>query len=213
MFSEGVPMLLAGDEMSHTQKGNNNAYCQDNEISWLNWDLDERQKSFIEFVRQCTTIWAEQPALQRRKFFQGRPLRGTGIKDISFFEPGGYEMTDEHWNTDFVKCLGVRLAGDMIGDVDERGEPIKGDTLLLLLNAHWEEIPFTLPETAGGDVWQTLVDTADPDRPTDMRVRPAREHFPLYGRSVALLRTVRPEQAALPVTSTQLDVLRKAGRP
>ena len=93
-----------------------------------------------------------------------------------------------------MQCLGVRLAGDMINEVDERGEPIKGDTLLLLLNAHWEEIPFTLPDTAGGDVWETLIDTAEPDRPLPVRVRPAREQFPLYGRSLALLRTVRPSR-------------------
>jgi glycogen operon protein len=209
LFSEGVPMMLAGDELSHTASGNNNPYCQDNELTWLNWKLDERKQAFFDFVQRCTTIFHEQPVLQRRKFFQGRPIRGTGIKDISFFEPGGYEMTDEHWKDDHVKCMGVRLAGDML-DVDERGEPIKGDTLLLLMNAHWEEIPFTLPETSDGDVWQTLIDTADPDRPLDIHVRPAREMFPLYGRSLALLRTVRPEEAKQHMTSTQIDHLRKS---
>ena len=87
--------------------------------------------------------------MQRRKFFSGRSIRGSNIKDISFFEPTGKEMSDAAWNDPSVKCLGVRLAGDLINEVDERGEPIKGDTLLLLLNAHWEEIPFTLPDTAG----------------------------------------------------------------
>src|SRR3954449_12057162 len=94
-FSEGVPMLLAGDELSHTQHGNNNAYAQDNEISWLDWDLDERRKKFLEFVKKCSQIWAEQPVLQRRKFFQGRAIRGEQIKDITFFEPSGREMSDE----------------------------------------------------------------------------------------------------------------------
>ena len=106
----------------------------------------------------------------------------------------------------------MRLAGDVMNEVDERGEPIKGDTLLLLLNAHWEEIPFTLPETSGGDVWQTLVDTAEPDRPLAVQVRPRREQFPLYGRSLALLRTVRPEQAGQDMTSTQADNIRKNAR-
>jgi glycogen operon protein len=94
-------------------------------------------------------------------------------------------------------------------EVDERGEPIKGDTLLLLLNHHWEEVPFTLPETSGGDVWQTMVDTAEPDRPLPVKVRPAREQYPLYGRSLALLRTVRPEQSQHALSSTQVETLRK----
>jgi len=103
----------------------------------------------------------------------------------------------------------MRLAGDLLEEMDERGEPIKGDTLLLLINAHWEEIPFTLPDTSEGDIWQTLVDTAEVDRPLEIRHRPQREHFPLYGRSLALLRTVRPEEAEQAVSSTQMDALRK----
>jgi isoamylase len=207
-----VPMIFAGDDLSHTKNGNNNTYCHNNELTWLNWDLDERKQSFLEFVRTCARIWKEQPALQRRKFFHGRPIRGSGIKDISYFEPSGNEMSDAAWDSGWVQCLGVRLAGDMMTEVDERGEQIKGDTLLLLLNAHWQEIPFTLPDTAGGDVWQTLVDTAEPDRPLPVRVRPAREQFPLYGRSLALLRTVRPEQAGQDLTSTQAENIRKEAR-
>jgi glycogen operon protein len=128
LFSEGVPMMFAGDELSHTKNGNNNTYCHDDELTWLNWDIenDERKRKFREFVKKCATIWREQPVLQRRKFFLGRPIRGGDIKDISFFEPGGYEMNDEHWNAKFVKCLGVRLAGDIINEVDERGETIQG---------------------------------------------------------------------------------------
>jgi isoamylase len=212
IFSEGVPMVFAGDELSHTKNGNNNTYCHDNDLTWLHWDLDSRKQKFLEFVRACTQIWREQPVLQRRKFFLGRPIRGSNIKDISFFDPSGEEMSDKAWNAGWVQCLGVRLAGDMINEVDERGEPIKGDTLLLLLNAHWEEIPFTLPDTAGGDVWQSLIDTAEPDRPLPIKVRPAREQFPLYGRSLALLRTVRPEQAGQDMTSTQADNIRKVRR-
>jgi glycogen operon protein len=111
-----------------------------------------------------------------------------------------------------VKSFGIRLAGDLMSEVDERGEPIKGDTLLLLLNHHWEEVPFTLPVTSGGDVWQTLVDTAEPDRPLPVKARPQREQYPLYGRSLALLRTVRPEQAGQDVTSTQVESLRREAR-
>jgi glycogen operon protein len=121
-------------------------------------------------------------------------------------------MSDAAWNSGYVQCMGVRLAGDLINEVDERGESIKGDTLLLLINAHWEEIPFTLPDTADDDVWQVLVDTAEPDRPLPVRVRPAREQFPLYGRSLALLRTVRPQEATQPASSTQIEALRKEAR-
>jgi glycogen operon protein len=207
-FSQGVPMIFGGDELSHTKHGNNNTYCHDNELTWLNWDLDDRKKSFLEWVRTCAGIWREQPALQRRKFFMGRAIRGSDIKDISFFEPSGHEMGDDAWGG-FVKCLGVRLAGDMIGDVDDRGEKIIGDTLLLLLNAHWEEIPFTLPEAATGDVWQLLVDSAEADRAVPVRVRPPGEQYPLYGRSIALLRTVREGEALQALTSTQVQALRR----
>jgi isoamylase len=196
LFSQGVPMLVAGDELSHTQGGNNNAYCQDNDISWLNWELNEREKGFLEFVRSCGKIFHSQPVLQRRNFFIGRALRGQDIKDISFFDPGGNEITDEQWNSDTMLCLGVRLAGDMISQTTERGEPIVGDTLLLLINANWEETPFTLPDTAGGDVWEVLIDTAEIDRPLGVRVRPPGETFPLFGRSLALLRTIKSTSPA-----------------
>jgi len=209
LFSEGVPMIRGGDEMSQSKLGNNNTYCQDNDLTWMSWDLDDRAEGFLAFVRQCTQIWSEQPVLQRRKFFVGRPIRGNDIKDISFFTPAGAEMDDKAWNDDHTKCMGVRLAGDALDEVDERGETIKGDTLLLLLNAHWEEVPFTLPETADGDVWQTLVDSGEVQRHLPVRVRPQKEYFPLYGRSLALLRTVRPEEAGQAVSSTQMKGIRK----
>jgi glycogen operon protein len=157
-LSQGVPMLLAGDELSHSQNGNNNTYCQDNELSWLNWELDAEQQRFLDFVKMVTGIWQEQPVFQRSTFFQGRALRGSNIKDISFFNPSGQEMSDEDWSAG-VQCLGVRLAGDLIGDVSERGEPIVGDTTILLLNAYHESIDFTLPPTKDKHPWDRLFDT------------------------------------------------------
>jgi glycogen operon protein len=207
IFSEGVPMIFAGDELSHTKNGNNNTYCQDNELTWLNWDLDPRKKSFLDFVRKCTRIWHEQPVLQRRKFFVGRPIRGSEIKDISWFSPNGQEMDDNAWQDPNVKCLGMRVAGDLINDVNERGEPIVGDTLLMLINSHWEEIEFTLPVTREEHVWETLIDTRDPDAP--MRVCRGCEQFSLFGRSLALLRTVRPQESGREVTPLQTEALRK----
>jgi glycogen operon protein len=206
-FSEGVPMVFAGDELSHTKNGNNNTYCQDNELTWLKWDLDERKRSFLNFFRKCAQIWREQPVLQRRKFFVGRPIRGSEIKDISWFSPNGQEMSDQAWGDPNVKCLGMRLAGDLINETDERGEPIVGDTLLLLLNAHWEEIHFTMPTTREEHVWEQLIDTRDPAAP--MRICRGGEVFPLFGRSLALFRTVATEKSRSEMTPLQTDSLRR----
>jgi isoamylase len=206
-LSQGVPMLCGGDELSHTQKGNNNAYCQDNELTWLNWELDDRQKAFLEFVRQVARIWAEQPVFQRRHFFQGRAIRGADIKDLSWFSPAGEEMTDNDWNAGFVRSIGVRLAGDVIGDLDERGEPIQGDTLLLLLNAHHEAVPFTLPATKPEHHWERLLDTAEGQEPPQPYA--GGDKYPLQGRSLAVLRTVLPEQTGQAVTPADVEALRK----
>jgi len=203
-------MLFGGDELSHTKKGNNNTYCQDNELTWLDWDTDERRRKFLEFVRHCSRIWQEQPVLQRRKFFIGRPIRGSHAKDITFFEPSGQEMTDEHWNAGFMKCMGIRMAGDLMDEMDERGDPIVGDTLLLLMNAHWEQIPFTLPTTSHHQVWETLVDTRDPEMP--LKVCRGGEKYDLFGRSLALLRTTLPQDAGGAASAVQVEVLRKDAR-
>jgi isoamylase len=209
-FSEGVPMMLGGDELSHTQHGNNNTYCHDNDLTWLDWNLDERRQKFLDFVRYCAEIYKEQPVLQRRKFFLGRAIRGANIKDITFFDNAGNEMSDEAWNTGWIRSLGVRLAGDVINEVDERGEPIVGDTLLLLINAHWEQLPFVLPKTREEHVWEMLVDTAErADLPVVWR---GGQEYPLYGRSLALLRTNVPDRAGTRVSPAQIEALRREAR-
>ncbi|HYE20574.1 MAG TPA: glycogen debranching protein GlgX, partial [Tepidisphaeraceae bacterium] len=139
LFSQGVPMLLAGDELGRTQRGNNNAYCHDDDLTWVSWELDAPRRQFLEFVQRCVRVRREQPVFHRRKWFQDRDIRGAGVTDVSWFEPTGREMGDRAWAADFVRCLGVRFAGDTIDEVDERGEPIVGDTLFLALNAYWEE--------------------------------------------------------------------------
>jgi isoamylase len=200
-FGEGVPMLLGGDELSHSQQGNNNAYCQDNEITWLNWELDERRRAFLDFVRRCIAVWKQQPVFQRRRWFLGRAIRGADIKDISWFNATGQEMANGDWDAGFVKCLGMRLAGDVIGEVDERGEVIRGETLLTLFNAHHEPIPFVLPATRSEHVWQPLVDTAVPAKAG--RPWPGGEKYPLRGRSVVLLSARAAETAVEPAVVQQ----------
>jgi glycogen operon protein len=207
-FAQGVPMLLAGDELGHTQKGNNNAYCQDTELTWLNWELNEEEKAFLDFVKKVTQTWKEQPVFQRRKFFQGRAIRGTGIRDICWFGPDGNEMSDEDWNAGFVKCLGVRLAGDLIGDVDERGEPIVGETILMLLNAHHEPIPFVLPQTRAEHQWERLLDTALDGEASALFMQGG-ETYPLQARSLAVLRTRHLEEPAPTVSVPQAEAIRK----
>jgi glycogen operon protein len=206
MLSQGVPMIFAGDELSHTQNGNNNTYCQDNELSWLNWELDEEKQHFLDFVKTAIRVWKGQPVFQRRHFFQGRSIRGTDIKDISFLGPDGTEMTDEAWDEGFTKCLGMRLAGDIIGEVDERGRPIVGDTLLVMFNAHWEPIPFALPLHKEGQQWERVFDTFDPAMP----LGPISEEEPyqLHERSVAVFRIrAQVESPAAVVSPAQIEQL------
>ena len=161
LLSQGVPMVLAGDEIGRTQQGNNNTYCQDNGLSWVDWDLSEKKKDLLDFVRRLIRLRREQPVFRRRKFFQGRDIRGSEAKDIIWFDVNGQEMTDEKWNSAWVKCLGVILAGDSIQETDEYGERIIGDTLLLLMNSSQEDIVFTLPAYRSDMEWELILDTFD----------------------------------------------------
>jgi isoamylase len=158
MLSQGVPMLRAGDELSQTHKGNNNVYCQDNELAWLDWELDDRKREFLDFARSLVRLRAAQPALRRRSFFQGRKIRG--VKDISWYEPSGHEMRDETWNNPAVSALSVRLAGDAIDEVDEKGRSIVGDCVLILMNAGREPVPFSVPSPRQG-AWKAAATTGE----------------------------------------------------
>jgi len=202
LLSQGVPMLLAGDELSHTQQGNNNTYCQDNDLTWLPWELTDDQRAFGAFVRQVLDMRRTQPVFQRRQFFQGRPIYGQDVQDITWFDPSGQEMSADAWQTGYARCLGVELAGDLIGDSDERGEPLWGDSILLLMNAHYEAMPFTIPTRGGGEPWERLLDTADPSAAA--MVCPAGQPYTLQGRSMVVLRTPAPPQEERPsvVTAT-----------
>lgn len=161
-LSQGVPMLLGGDEFGRTQQGNNNAYCQDDEISWFDWQRDEKQNQLFEFTRKLIHLRRTHPVFRRWKFFQGRRIRSSEIKDVMWFNPGGEEISDEEWNSSFVRCLGMLLSGDTDDIVDAHGEPVRDETFLFLVNAYHEPIPFVLPgeEHLG---WELILDTTNED--------------------------------------------------
>jgi glycogen operon protein len=188
LLSQGVPMISHGDELGRTQRGNNNAYCQDNELTWIHWDLTDEQKALCEFVAGLVHFRRSQPVLRRRKYFQGRSIRGG--KDVAWLAPDGREMTDEAWNADFVRCLGMLLSGAAIEEVDERGEPLVGDTLLILLNAHSEKVPFTFPALEPDQHWQRMFDTMT-THVAERTYRPA-SPYPLQGRTVAVFKVTPP---------------------
>jgi isoamylase len=186
MLSQGVPMLCGGDEISRTQRGNNNAYCQDNEISWFQWNLDPVKQDFLEFVRYVIRLYAGQPVLRRRHFFQGRSIRGAGIKDVTWFEPSGKEMGDKAWNAHFARCFGFRLIGNGIDEVDEQGDPVTGDTLFVTLNAHHQRVRFVLPAHEAHQRWERILDTAETNW---KKLHFLRDHtYEMKGRSIAVFR-------------------------
>jgi isoamylase len=194
-LSQGVPMLSGGDEWGRTQNGNNNAYCQDNEISWFNWERDEKQNQFLEFTRRLIQLRKDHPVFRRPKFFQGRRIRGSEIRDVMWFNPGGSEMSDEEWASPFVRCLGMLLSGDTMDVFNFQGEPIRDDTFLLLINAHYEPIPFVLPGQEHLE-WQLILDTMDPNGfLTELRKFASGDDVDLGGRAACLLQLVSGAQA------------------
>src|SRR5215831_3734274 len=194
--SQGVPMLLGGDEFGRTQNGNNNAYCQDNEISWLNWEKrGEKQEALFEFTRQLIQLRHEHPVFRRPKFFQGRRIRGSEIKDVMWFNPGGSEMSEEEWASPFVRCIGMLLSGDTSDVLSFEGEPIRDDTFLFVINAHYETISFLLPGHEGVE-WQLLIDTAtEPAFFGGSKRLGAGEELPVIDRGACLLKLCGGTQA------------------
>jgi isoamylase len=189
LLSIGVPMISGGDEMSRTQQGNNNAYCQDSELSWTNWDLSLAEQQFLAFTRRLVRFRRSQPVLQRRKYFHGRAIRGAEAKDIYWLDAAGHEMDDQDWNAPFARSIGVLMVGNALDEVDERGRQVRGDTVLLLLNAHHEEVLFKLPTVSDGTAWMRALDTIAPC--VDERPYEGGQTYPLQGRTLAafVLRT------------------------
>lgn len=192
LLSQGVPMLLAGDEMGHTQNGNNNTYCQDNELTWLNWEHTPEQLELMEFVARVIRIRRGEPVFQRRRFLQGRPIHGDELKDIYWLTPKGTEMTEEDWGAGYVRCLGLGYVGTQIEETDRRGERIEGESFLLLLNAHHEQIPFHVGGRAAARAWEVVFDTST--TAARRRVLANLAEYPLTERSLVLLRLRHPEE-------------------
>jgi glycogen operon protein len=186
LLSQGVPMICGGDEIGRTQLGNNNAYCQDNELSWVDWERAEGFRDLLEFTRQLIVLRREQPVLRQRRFFQGRPIRGQEVKDIAWFRPGGREMSDQDWSAHFSRTFGVRLAGVEADDLEAEGSGAVSDTLYLAFNAHHERVRFVLPSPLEGERWERILDTAQ--RQGSRSHRLPRHSYWVAGRSLAVFR-------------------------
>jgi glycogen operon protein len=190
LLSQGVPMLLAGDERGRSQGGNNNAYCQDNETSWLDWTRHEECESLLEFTQRMIALRAAHPVFHRRDFFQGRPLHGSAVHDIVWLKPDGTEMTEQEWRQHHARALAVFLSGEGLNEVDGRGRPVRDDSFLLLFNADESAVSFVIPVNLGQTAGTLLVDTAAPEAP-DETPFDARRPYALAGRALALVRFER----------------------
>jgi isoamylase len=186
-LSQGVPMLVAGDEFGRTQHGNNNAYCQDNEISWLNWA--EADQNLLAFTRRLIELRKNHPVFRRRKWFKGQPVKGKGPEDIAWFLPEGGQMEDENWNHDFARSLGIFLNGMGLHSVNPQGEPIRDDNFYLMFNAHHEPLEYTLPEILSQKSWEVVLDTSNDD---------------VFGQTLNNNETIRVEGRAVVVLRNKL---------
>jgi glycogen operon protein len=186
-LSQGVPMLLAGDELGRTQGGNNNAYCQDNEISWLDWGRAHTEQDLLQFTEALAGLRRIHPLFRRRRFFRGQPLSPSEEQgDLVWLTPGGDEMTQSDWSTSYANSLAVFLNGDAISEPDPRGEKISDARFLLLFNAHSEPLTFTLPEASFAAGWEAVIDTAFG---LTGSVHPPKSQVQVCDRAVVVLRS------------------------
>jgi len=187
LLSQGVPMMYAGDAIGHTQMGNNNAYCQDNEISWINWSTQSQDRDLLAFAQRMITLRKRHPVFRRKRFFQGRPIKGANVKDVLWLNPSGNEMSEEQWRDSSLRYLGMFLSGQGLDETDERGRKVSDENFLVLLNAHHEDVAFTLPASRPGARWSAWMDTSREDglRPVD--TYDAGTAYPLQARSMVVL--------------------------
>jgi glycogen operon protein len=185
-LSQGVPMLVGGDEFGRTQHGNNNAWCQDNEISWFNWDWDEHQRSLYEFTKRVIKLRRDHPVFHRSRFFEGQGSEGADLPDVWWMRPDGRRMTRRDWQRGDAFSMGVFLNGDEIGSRRMSGEPVKDDSFLLLFNGHYEPVQFKLPTRRFGVRWELVLSTDDDSRAGDQFG--ARADVPVESRSLMVLK-------------------------
>lgn len=188
MLSQGIPMLLGGDEIGRTQKGNNNAYCQDSEISWFNWDLVQGNEDLLDFTRELIYFRRQHPVFRRRKWFQGRAIHGASVSDITWFNLDGTQMTDEQWEVGYAKAIGVFLDGNQIPSPGPRGERISDDRFLLFFNAHYETVEFALPPEFQEKEWEVVIDTKEPRFIQEQKIYTGEQLVPVVARSLVVLR-------------------------
>ena len=179
--------MLGGDELGRTQNGNNNAYCQDNEVTWLNWEQIPKDAQILTaFVRRLIALRKAHPVLRRTRFLHGRERSPDGIQDITWFSPAGREKTAEQWQDRQARCLGLMLNGRAGSDRTPDGLPAEDDVLLIIFNAYHGVVPFTLPSIPGGSGWRRLLDTSDPELAEDATVCASTQPFSVPGRSLVL---------------------------
>jgi glycogen operon protein len=205
-------MLLSGDEIGRTQGGNNNAYCQDNEISWLDWRLEAGQQDLLDFVCELIKLRKQHPGFSRQHFFFGRRLKGANVKDILWLHSQGQEMTDEEWAQSETRCLGMFMAGDAIEEYDSHGCRIVDDDNLLLFNANHEKIDFHLPPYLAEVFWKTVLDTSDSSfKEAQPLLHQCRTPYPLQGRSLAWLLAYKPNSARQNSKSPIINTAKRVG--
>jgi isoamylase len=190
LLSQGVPMILGGDESGRTQRGNNNAYCQDNEISWFDWELDERQQHLLGFTKRLIDFRKRHPVFRRANFLTGEERLGSGSPDVWWFRPDGRKMTQRNWQLPETQTLGVYLNGAEIPTLSPQGAPVIDDTFLILFNAQPEDVVFTLPAVGYGRRWVHELSTADPDLEPGSELHPARGIVAVENRSLVVLRRI-----------------------
>ena len=188
MFSQGTPMISHGDEIGRTQRGNNNVYCQDSELSWMDWTMCETNADLLEFARTVVAMRRRHPVFRRRRFLAGQPIRsGEQVRDIAWLTPSGQEMTLEDWDSGFGKSIAVFVNGEAIPEPDARGERVTDDSFLLCFNAHDEALDFVIPDQGYAEKWTAALDTADARGQTEL-VAGAGETVSLQARSLLVLR-------------------------
>jgi glycogen operon protein len=188
MLSQGTPMISHGDEFGRTQRGNNNVYCQDSDISWMDWSLAEKNADLLSFTRKVVQLRKEHPVFRRRRFFEGEPIRtGDQVRDIAWLTPAGNEMTPEDWGSGLDKCVAVFLNGDAIPAPNERGERVIDDSFLLCFNAHSKAVDFVAPDNGYAEEWTAALDTSDPTGAVELVIKAGEKHS-LQARSLLVLR-------------------------